>query len=201
MNDIKDVLGAAFADEPPNGIHSETLLRRGRNQLLLRRGAVFGGLAVAAVAAVVGVSAMTGAVALPNTDPGTQPGAPVSYPVVSSSCPTIATTSSSPKHASSPKRCDSTTPEHAAELTAVLAAADVVPAGLTAVDPFEFTVLNSDYNASTDLRTADGATGKLFISVMASSANPPFPPLRRPHQLRVPRAQRAAGPGHHRPDG
>ncbi|MGQ0840389.1 hypothetical protein [Actinokineospora sp.] len=59
-DDVKDLLGRAFADEPPLRLDRDAVLADGRRRLRRRRTAAIGGVTAAVAAAVVGATALTG---------------------------------------------------------------------------------------------------------------------------------------------
>ncbi|MBM7770723.1 hypothetical protein JOD54_000927 [Actinokineospora baliensis] len=76
-DNVRDLLGKAFGDEPPLGVDREAVFAEGRRRLRRRRAAASGGVAAAVAVAVFGAAALSGG-ALGIGQPEVIPAAPPS---------------------------------------------------------------------------------------------------------------------------
>lgn len=159
---IKEALGTALADEPPLRIHRDDMVQHGRKRLLRRRAGLAGGVAMAVTALAFGGWTLGGE------------GGGTAHNVGSGSV--------LPSSSALTKRTS--------ELTAVLAAGQVVPEGLTTravggpdnPGPLVFRVdsRGREYAASADLVDARGQEGSMHVMVGSPAANSPRPGCQAP---------------------
>jgi hypothetical protein len=215
-DDIKHALGSAFTEEPPLRVYRDEVLRQGRTRLRRQRLTVAGGFAAAVAVVAFSASLVVSANSAGQVDPaGTGfGGAPTSCdtstaPAVSTGRPSppvqpTGSRSAPPSSAGgpssltgqprpvmttgSPTPCESTSKEHADELTAVLRKADIVPGGYSGVDtgnPKEPGVLmfgeeRAQYTASADLIAPDGQEGTMYVMVGGKTSNSARPDCTSP---------------------
>lgn len=179
--DLKHLLGRAFAGEPPLRLDRDEVFKRGRRRVRHRRIIEAGAVVAAVVAIVVGAASLTGLLGT-GTDGELPPAATATTSTTGTTNaadrPTAASSSPVPTTVSLPTE-PLTTDVHAARLTEVLAAGFPLPAGMVALPvpgdrtgPLTFRQSQGGYKAAADLTDRRGE-GSLFIEVDFATARQP----------------------------
>jgi len=177
-DDIRTAFGSVFTDEPPLGVHSAEVLRKGRGRLRRRRAALAGGFAAVVAAVVVSGSLLPGqrdlvSAARPTPDPASGP------------CSTGPESSTAPAATTLPVRpCEPTTAERAQALTGLVTRVGVLPSEFTlrgADDsPVLFVQRRGEYLLTADLVAPDGQEGALTVLVGGLSSGDSRPSCQPP---------------------
>ncbi|MFD9736929.1 hypothetical protein [Umezawaea sp. NPDC059074] len=186
-DDIRTAFGSVFTDEPPLGVHSAEVLRKGRGRLRRRRAALAGGFAAVVAAVVVGGSLLPGprelvSAARPSPD---RAAGPCSTGPESSTAPATLQGSTAPAATTLPVRpCEPTTAEQAQALTGLLTRVGVLPSEFTlrgADDsPVLFVERRGEYLLTADLVAPDGQEGALTVLVGGLSSGDSRPSCQPP---------------------